>query len=215
MTRQQVKLKAKEDIRGKVLMCFIPFLIIYGIQILIGYATAEKTYGIVTILIGLLMYPLQIGLALIFMNVVNNRSYAPSMSKLFEPYKNFDRLVQYLIAYALSMIYIFLGLICLIVPGIILAMRYSMLPYILADYPDISWKEALKKCKEITNGRKWEIFVYYISFFGWFLLVTITLGILSIYVLPYLNATIANLYYIYNPEEKIIVPEPIADGMNF
>lgn len=202
MSRQQIKLKAKEDIRGRVFVCFIPFLILFGIQILLDALLGERTYGVIPILINIAMYPLSIGIAKIYLQIVENKNDI-KVQQVFEFYKNINRLGQLILAYIVSMLYIVLGLILLIVPGIILALRYSMLPFILADYSDITWRDALKKSKELTDGRKGEIFMYGLSFIGWFLLVAITAGIMSIYVLPYFQATMANLYYTYNPKVEV------------
>ncbi|NLL55715.1 MAG: DUF975 family protein [Clostridiales bacterium] len=207
MTRQQVKLKAKEDIRGRVFACFIPFLILGGIQLLIGYLLGENTYAIVPILVNIAMFPLSVGIAAIFLQVVRQKNSDIKMGKVFDFYKKTNRLGQIFLAYIVSSLYVIGGLILFIIPGIILAMRYSMLTFVLADYDDISWRDALYKCKQITDGRKGEIFIYMLSFFGWGILVAITLGILSIYVLPYYQATFANLYTIYNPTINVIDQE--------
>lgn len=71
---------------------------------------------------------------------------------------------------------------------------YSMAPYILAENPEMSAKEALEKSKQITQGHKSELFVLQLSFLGWILLSAVTLGIASIYVVPYMSATVANFY---------------------
>lgn len=210
MTRQEVKLKAKEDIRGRVFVCFLPFLIRYGIQILIDVFVSKETYGIIPLLINLALYPLTVGIAKIFFDVVNNRDGNVEIPQMFYFYKNAKKLGQMLAAYIISTLIIILGLILFIVPGIIFALRYSMLDFVMADYEDITWQDALKKCKEITDGRKGEIFGYMLSFLGWFLLVAITAGIMSIYVLPYFKATLANLYFTYNP--KITVEEPMVSN---
>ena len=45
------------------------------------------------------------------------------------------------------------------------------------------------------NGHKWKTFVYDLSFFGWWILTILTLGLLAIfYVSPYKNSADAQLY---------------------
>ena len=47
----------------------------------------------------------------------------------------------------------------------------------------------------ITQGHKWEIFVFVLSFLGWWILSIFTLGILAIlYVNPYFYTADAGLY---------------------
>ena len=70
-----------------------------------------------------------------------------------------------------------------------------MIPYILADNPDIDKKEAFAKSKAMMEGNKWKVFVLDLSFILWYLLGVITCGILNVfYVEPYRQLTDAALY---------------------
>ena len=69
-----------------------------------------------------------------------------------------------------------------------------MAPYILAENPELTARQALNLSKEITYGHKMELFVLDLSFIGWCLLGAITFGLAFIYVAPYMNATKANFY---------------------
>jgi len=89
-----------------------------------------------------------------------------------------------------------LWFLLLIVPGIIKAYAYRMVPYILADNPNIGCKKAIALSIKMTNGQKWKIFVLDLSFVGWFLLGLLAVGIGVIFVLPYYNATCAELYLV-------------------
>jgi len=83
----------------------------------------------------------------------------------------------------------------LIVPGIIKSYEYKMIPYILADCPDIPRKEAFRISKEMMHGNKMDAFILDLSFFGWSLLSVITCGIAGVfYVNPYIAATDAELF---------------------
>lgn len=88
----------------------------------------------------------------------------------------------------------FLWSLLLFIPGIIKAFSYSMSYYILADNPELTAREALRKSKEMMVGHKLDLFILMLSFFGWYLLGAITFGIAYIYIIPYLNATMANFY---------------------
>lgn len=83
-----------------------------------------------------------------------------------------------------------------IVPGVIKAYEYRMIPYILAENPDVDVKDAFLYSREMMDGEKWNAFVLDLSFIGWGLLSTLTCGILGIfYVNPYVNMTNAELYH--------------------
>ena len=52
-----------------------------------------------------------------------------------------------------------LGFILLIVPGIILALMYSQVFFILADDPDVGAIEAFNKSEKMMRGHKWQLFM--------------------------------------------------------
>ncbi|SNU08864.1 Protein of unknown function [Lachnospiraceae bacterium] len=82
-----------------------------------------------------------------------------------------------------------------IIPGIIKSYEYRMIPYILADNPDMDRKAVFALSKELMTGNKWKAFVLDLSFIGWELLSILTCGILSVfYVNPYIFSTNAALY---------------------
>jgi Predicted integral membrane protein len=81
-----------------------------------------------------------------------------------------------------------------IIPGIIKYYAYRMVPYILADNPNIGYKRALKLSMQMTRGNKFRIFILDLSFIGWLLLGTLALCVGVLFVLPYINATNAELY---------------------
>ncbi len=93
------------------------------------------------------------------------------------------------------MLYTFLWSLLLIVPGIIKGYEYRMIPYLLAENPDMSKEEAFDISRAMMDGNKWDAFVLDLSFIGWDLLSILTCGILGIfYVNPYRHATNAELY---------------------
>ena len=71
---------------------------------------------------------------------------------------------------------------------------YLMVPYILAENPDMKTMEVLRLSKEMMDGQKWNAFVLGLSFLGWQLLGTLLCGIGTFFVQPYVDATFAELY---------------------
>ena len=83
----------------------------------------------------------------------------------------------------------------LIIPGIIKGLEYRMVPYLLAENPKLTEEEAFRLSKQMMDGQKAEAFVLDLSFIGWEILSSLTLGILGIfYVNPYVHLTDAALY---------------------
>ena len=92
-------------------------------------------------------------------------------------------------------LYTFLWILLFIIPGIVKAYEYRMIPYILGENSQISKDEAFALSKKMMTGEKWNAFVLDLSFIGWNILSVITLGLLSIfYAAPYQNLTNAALY---------------------
>ena len=113
-------------------------------------------------------------------------------------------------------IFVFLWSLLLIVPGIIAAYRYRFALYNLCENPDMGIMEAINMSKAQTVGFKGQLFVLDLTFIGWYLLSSLTLGILLIWLSPYRMQTemgyfqqIKNIKGIgYFPEQ----PRPEDDG---
>ena len=67
-------------------------------------------------------------------------------------------------------VYLTLWFLLLIVPGLIKAYSYRMVPYILAEHPEFSATEVITRSREMMNGHKWQAFKLDLSFLGWILL---------------------------------------------
>lgn len=88
----------------------------------------------------------------------------------------------------------------LIIPGIIKSYEYMMVPYILAEEPNLDSSEIITRSREMTDGHKFDIFVLQLSFIGWDILGALLFGIGIIFVTPYKEATYAQLYNVLSGE---------------
>lgn len=88
----------------------------------------------------------------------------------------------------------FLWYLLLIIPGIVMYYAYMMVPYILADNPHMDYERAIELSKEMTYGHKFDMWVLDLSFIGWYFLGALAFFIGVIFVMPYDNATKAELY---------------------
>lgn len=91
-------------------------------------------------------------------------------------------------------IFTFLWSLLFIIPGIIKAYSYSMVPFILADNPNIGSERAIELSMQMTQGEKFDMFVLGLSFLGWYILGVIACFVGVIFVHPYVQATKAELY---------------------
>lgn len=92
-------------------------------------------------------------------------------------------------------LYTFLWSMLFVIPGIIKHYSYRLVPYILAESPDMDTEEAFRLSMEMMDGNKWDAFILDLSFLGWEILSALTMGILGLfYVHPYRACTNAELY---------------------
>lgn len=158
----------------------------------VGLLTVFIIVFTVSMIVGVFIFnPLVVGARRFFVKELSEGAKVKEVAFAFDnSYKNIIKIVFF------KDLFIFLWSLLLIVPGIIKAYEYRMIPYLLAEYPDMDKNEAFIRSKELMKGQKWKTFVLDLSFFGWNLLSCFTLGILSVfYVLPYKNFTDAALYH--------------------
>lgn len=79
----------------------------------------------------------------------------PDVGMMFQ---GFDRFGDAFLAYLVSAILIALGLVCLIVPGIILAIMWLFAFPVLGETPLGFW-EAMRESSRLTEGYRWRLFL--------------------------------------------------------
>ena len=84
---------------------------------------------------------------------------------------------------------------CTIIGGMIKHYSYYLVPYIIAENPDIGWKDAITLSRKMMDGYKWECFKLEVSFLWWDLLGIATFGISELfYTNQYKLATYTEFY---------------------
>lgn len=122
---------------------------------------------------------------------VNHRGETPEIEYLFSGFKEYGKTLGVTL---LSGLFIFLWSLLFFIPGIIAALKYSMAMYILHDHPELSCKECIDESKKLMNGHKGKLFCLQLSYIGWILLIPLTLGILSLWVVPKMQIAVYNFY---------------------
>jgi len=155
---------------------------------------STKTIGYALgVLVGVFIYyPIQVGQCTFFIR-------APSgdrrFSYLFSSFKG-DRYLPTVKTMFVVNLYIFLWSLLLIVPGIIKSYQYRMAPYIISETPTISPGDAMALSRKMSDGKKKDMLVLDLSFFGWYLLGTLACGIGTFFIHPYYEATWAQFYLV-------------------
>lgn len=131
-----------------------------------------------------------LGLAHYFINLTAGRK--AKIADLFFSFRHLGKAVWMSMVLAC---YIFLWSLLFIIPGIIAMYRYSMVPYLIAEFPDLSVSEAMEESCRLMKGNKFRLFALQFSFIGWvFLAIIGTWGIGLLWVTPYMQAADAAFY---------------------
>ena len=90
-----------------------------------------------------------------------------------------------------------------VIGGVIKHYSYMLVPYIIAENPDIDGKEAIRLSQRMMDGRKMEAFWIDCSFIGWHILGYLSFGLAeALWVVPYKTAVFAELYADARKEAK-------------
>ena len=124
---------------------------------------------------------------------IQNRKENPQFGIVGDGFKyNYLKTVQTLFC---QMLFNFLWFMLFIIPGIVKAYEYRMIPYIVAENPDITREEAFRMSKEMMMGEKMNAFILDLSFILWNMLTLCCCGIVGFfYVYPYKQLTNVELY---------------------
>ncbi len=139
---------------------------------------------------------------------IANRQNKGGYDQIFSLFKS-DVYLNVVKTMFLKNLYVFLWGLLFVIPGIIKAYEYSMIPYILAENPQIDSNRAFALSRSMTDGEKGEIFVFDLSFLGWILLGTMACGIGTLFVAPYIQAAYAELYEVLKYK---VISQRLADA---
>lgn len=176
MTRSECKKIAKQIIKNKWITAFVAILI---------YSAAIGLVSMITACIGLLLFSTIAYIALwnVFINALYKNEY--KIEDMTVGLK--EGITNRITVSCLKSLYILLWTICFIIPGIVKKYSYYLVDFISRENPDMPASECLKESERLMKGHKWEMFVFDLSFIGWYFLTALTFGILSIWVMPYIN----------------------------
>ena len=184
---------SNNDEIGDLFTSFSPQLIIA----IVGIIAFSALIGIAISIF--LENPLLIGCYKFFINCKKN---GENLNDIVMTFKN--GYMNVVLTEFLRGLFTFLWSLLFVIPGIIKGYEYMLIPYLLADNPQMDREEAFAKSKEMMDGNKWKAFVLDLSFFGWGLLSACTCGILYIfYVGPYIHLTKAELYHALKAEQNM------------
>ena len=91
-----------------------------------------------------------------------------------------------------------------IIGGFIKHYSYFLVPFIVAENPDIRPREAIDLSRRMMDGHKWECFLLELSYLGWFVLGFVTFGAADVlWGVPYRVAAYAEYYAALRQQAKL------------
>lgn len=211
MNRKEIKEEAKAKIKGNKWNILWPMLVIGVVTSIITrifgigtvqvststmdmealfqsyqFSTTQSVGVFITALVSGILYA---GYYKYMLNFVRTGSF--NSSDILNTIK--EKWLNILIATILVTIIVSICTVLFVVPGIIMSLAYAMVTFLVID-SDVSGSDALKESRNMMKGHKGNYFVFMLSFIGWILLTPFTLGILLIWLVPYMTVSQV-LYY--------------------
>lgn len=188
ISRAAIKANAKAQLGNNLFGNTWLMALVVGLVYSVIMGAAGMTYAGIIVLVG----PMGVGLASVFLSLARGdgevrleRMFTDGFSQQFG---------RNLLLGFLRGLFTALWSMLFVVPGIVKHYAYSMSFYVAADHPEYTWNQCMDASKRMTAGHKGELFVLDLSFIGWFFVGGLCLGVGSLWVMPYYNASWANYY---------------------
>lgn len=195
INRAELKRHAKDQLKGKWGLAVGSIVVIFLIQFLfniISRCVQDNTilFIIITVVSIIVSSVMSMGVCRLSLNY----AYDDKQPAFADIFSGFNVILKVIGLFILLGIIIVVGIILLVIPGIIFTYMFSQAYFILADDNSKSIIQCLKESAGMMKGYKFKYFVLLLSFLGWAILGLIPLGIGLLWVVPYMNVTVASFY---------------------
>lgn len=195
MNRSEIKNKAKEMIKGNLWHIWKIYLVIFAVAFLVGLVEGLfASIPVVSLLVSLASIVISAALSIASMYYILKfvRNEKIEIKDVFEFAKKYWGVS--VLSTLLVGLCVLGGTVLLVIPGIIVSFGLYFASYVVADNPELSATEVIKKSWNLTKGYKMDLFVFGLSFMGWTILASFTLGLLYIWLMPYMMVA-TTLFY--------------------
>ena len=194
-TNQDYKNKALESLRGHwgsavittLIVCLIGYIPYYCLSFAIG---TDNPLSLTSFLWFIVITPIFWSYTVMFLGLVRTGDEVKA-SGLLEGFSDFNRIFM---TKLLQMIYVLLWSLLFIIPGIIKEFSYALTDFILKDNPELGYNAAIEESMRLMKGHKAKLFWLFLSFIGWAILSTLTLGLGYLLLYPYWQTSFAHFY---------------------
>ena len=196
--KKQARSVLRKNYAQSITAYMVPGTLIVAVCVvaeLLGYAGLPWFAGAVVIVLAdvFLLGPIQVGTA---RYALQNREQKAQMADLLYGFRK--GYLNTVLVMACAKLLVLVQML-LIVPGVICACRFRMIPLILADAPRTGLKEVFSRSRQMMEEEVKPALMLELSFFGWWALSLLTGGVLCIFwSVPYYCQTCAELYAV-NP----------------
>ncbi|WP_297521796.1 DUF975 family protein [uncultured Clostridium sp.] len=192
-TRIELKNLAKRQLKEGNYWTFVINFAIYAVLVAIigGLKTVENLSLTSSILTLLVLVPIQFGLFFTAIRITQGKLHICSFMCFIS--SGFSKYIKIIGLGIVLSIIVSVGTVLFIIPGIIWGLMFSQSIFIMCT-KDCTIFEALDESRNIMKGHKWELFILEWSFVLWGILITITGGLGTIFIGPYILTTFANYY---------------------
>ncbi len=183
MIRKNLKRESREVLKHTcknllpLFFIFFAFMIVVSIisAVLTGLFMTEETLEKGYVVYELFITAIAVISGIIFKHVFTcilikapmEKTSFKELIEITQPFKNIGNVI---FNYFVMFVFIILWTLLFYIPGFIAIYRYRMLPYILAQNPEMKALETLKLSKKIMIGRKFDLYVLELSFSGIYML---------------------------------------------
>lgn len=189
MSNSEIIRNSKHLLKDKYNLVMGPYFVGFLILQLIQTPTNSNNFNVsevdlysnfgVSPLVILITGPMTLGLYIFTLAFLNEESL--EFKKIFSGFKFYFKA---LFASVIYLVVVLIGFVLFIIPGIVFAMMFSQVYFIIADNPEVGVIEAFKQSKAMMHGHKWQFFKLSLRYAFYFLLGIFTLFIWWLWLIP-------------------------------
>ena len=185
--------KTKPILKGSYLQVFVCLLLASVLpQIFLSISPENILLNVLSVCVSAYI---QVGIALYCLGVYKGNEVG--FSTIFSRFKGLKPILFML----LLGVAIVLGLILLVVPGIIIALMYSQVFFILAEDPDVGVIEAFNLSNQMMKNNKWQLFMLNLEALLYLFIGVFTLFIWWAWLIPRYSVAYSGFYLALKNED--------------
>ena len=185
--------KTKPILKGSYLQVFVCLLLASVLpQIFLSISPENILLNVLSVCVSAYI---QVGIALYCLGVYKGTEVG--FSTIFSRFNGFKPILFML----LLGVAIVLGLILFVVPGIIIALMYSQVFFILAEDPDVGVIEAFNLSNQMMKNNKWQLFMLNLEALFYLFIGVFTLFIWWAWLIPRYSVAYSGFYLALKNED--------------